>query len=335
MSVLDILLRDNYYGPWIFLVSADMHASAVEKLRELTREMQGSEELEELRMDHIDTAINLYTSAIGYEGSQLIEVPSGLFLEAYEHRGAMLANKGQIESNSGLLEEAIQDFTHVIETGSSLMKQGPQYGIRRTITELVTEALKNRTNASVRLKRYDAAIEDLTLLLTKFSPLPLDRDLYADRGTAYSETRQFDKAICDFTSALPLSGNVALHEILGSRAYAYIRIGEYDKAIADLERALTIEPSSPPLISSMGLVKQLLGEPEEAKQYYEKVLEIVKVKPMEERTVIDYMAAIESETGLLSLGQGISTQFEREAIEGSKVIPEGIAYVKEPFLQLA
>ena len=63
---------------------------------------------------------------------------------------------------------------------------------------------------------------------------------YLNRGVAFGDRREFDRAIADFTTALsydPRSVDAYLN-----RGMAHVARAEYDKALADYDAALTIKP---------------------------------------------------------------------------------------------
>ena len=64
------------------------------------------------------------------------------------------------------------------------------------------------------------------------------------RGNVYYATKDFDRAIIDYTAAINIDNSMTW--AYNNRAYAYRsrgRSGDRDSAIADFRRALTIEPN--------------------------------------------------------------------------------------------
>ena len=71
-----------------------------------------------------------------------------------------------------------------------------------------------------------------------------------NRGRAYLDKKEFDRAIFDYTSALRLDRRLpAVH---GWRAQAYRAKGEPDKALADLDEALKLDPNATQLYIERG-----------------------------------------------------------------------------------
>ena len=71
-----------------------------------------------------------------------------------------------------------------------------------------------------------------------------------NRGRAYLDKKEFDRAILDYTSALHLDSRLpAVH---GWRARAYRAKGEPGKALADLDEALKLDPNATQLYIERG-----------------------------------------------------------------------------------
>jgi len=65
---------------------------------------------------------------------------------------------------------------------------------------------------------------------------PKDAIAYTNRGLAYSEKGDYDSAIADYDKAIVLDPKLAL--AYTARGLAYEKKGEYDKAIADYTQAI-------------------------------------------------------------------------------------------------
>lgn len=74
---------------------------------------------------------------------------------------------------------------------------------------------------------------------------------YHNRGALYADvTRQYDRALADFTKALAIDPAYAL--AYESRAIAYYHLGDYARAWADVERAQALgHQVSPPLLEAL------------------------------------------------------------------------------------
>ena len=65
---------------------------------------------------------------------------------------------------------------------------------------------------------------------------------YTNRGLAYYDKGEVDRAIADFDKVIALDPNNA--DAYSNRGNAYDEKGEFDRAIADFRRALEIDPSN-------------------------------------------------------------------------------------------
>ena len=63
---------------------------------------------------------------------------------------------------------------------------------------------------------------------------------YYNRGNAYRDRVDFDKAVADYTKAVELNAGYA--EAYYNRGKLYDEAGEYDKAIADFSAVIELEP---------------------------------------------------------------------------------------------
>ena len=80
------------------------------------------------------------------------------------------------------------------------------------------------------LKRYKYA-----LVLNK-----QDSRVYYARGNVYANTKEYNKAISDYTRAIKLDDKFA--DAYYNRAVMYVNLSKYDKALEDVERVLEITP---------------------------------------------------------------------------------------------
>ena len=64
----------------------------------------------------------------------------------------------------------------------------------------------------------------------------------SNRGAAYANKGQIDKAIVDYDKAIELKPKLTL--AYDNRGLAFFQKGQYDRAIADYRKALEIDPSN-------------------------------------------------------------------------------------------
>ena len=81
--------------------------------------------------------------------------------------------------------------------------------------------------------------DDLTLWTDVVSKSPNKARAITNRGIAYANREQWDKAIDDYSRSLGIDANAPLTLI--SRGFAFRNLGQFDKAIDDYTRALEID----------------------------------------------------------------------------------------------
>jgi tetratricopeptide (TPR) repeat protein len=67
---------------------------------------------------------------------------------------------------------------------------------------------------------------------------------FANRGNAYRDKREYERAIQDFDQAIKLDPNNAV--AFDNRGIAYGHKREYDRAIQDFDKAIRLDPTTPP-----------------------------------------------------------------------------------------
>lgn len=80
---------------------------------------------------------------------------------------------------------------------------------------------------------------------------------YYDRGTAYDDKDQLQRAIEDYSEAIRINPDYA--HAYGNRGRAYGRTGRYDNAIADFDRAIQLDPNYVDAYSNRGFAYYYKG----------------------------------------------------------------------------
>jgi tetratricopeptide (TPR) repeat protein len=130
--------------------------------------------------------------------------------------------EGLARAKAGDLEQAIQDFTKVIE-----------------LEPAAADAYYNRGLACAEMGDIRQAILDYT----KAIQLDLNAaDAFSNRGRAYAQLGDLEQAIRDFSQAIVLDPGQAGN--YHNRGHAYAFYGELELAIIDLERYLDLAPNA-------------------------------------------------------------------------------------------
>lgn len=99
---------------------------------------------------------------------------------------------------------------------------------------------------------------------------PDNADAYFNRGDAYGEIGEYEKAIADYSKAIELKPSDA--SAYFNRGDAYGEIGEYGKAIVDYSKAIELNPGDADTYYNRGLAYQEKGEVPKAVSDIEKCI---------------------------------------------------------------
>jgi|SRR5580658_375382 tetratricopeptide (TPR) repeat protein len=114
-----------------------------------------------------------------------------------------------------------------------------------------------RGHDSERLIRACTAI----LKAGRQTPGDLARAFF-NRGRAWSDEAQYERAIQDFDRAIKLDPDYP--DAFNHRALAYSGLGDYEHAIKDFDEAIRLDPNYAIAIFNRGLAFQTMGRPDEA-----------------------------------------------------------------------
>ncbi|MGI9404014.1 MAG: tetratricopeptide repeat protein [Hyphomicrobium sp.] len=95
---------------------------------------------------------------------------------------------------------------------------------------------------------------------------------YNNRGNAYEQKGEHDRAIADFTKAIKIKPRYAA--AYNNRAWTYFRRGEPDLGLPDAERAVELLPDNAVYLDTRGQIYAALGRREEAIADLKRALEI-------------------------------------------------------------
>lgn len=143
----------------------------------------------------------------------------------FPNNGRFPYGEGRVLTNQGKFDEAINRFDEAI-------RHNPKYGT----------FYLGRAEAYNRSGRPQRALEDYTKALAQgdLSKGEIER-LRAGRGHAYLRLKDYDAAIKDFSVVLEASPDFV--NVLKWRGLSYQRLGDTERAIVDFEAVLKLDPS--------------------------------------------------------------------------------------------
>jgi tetratricopeptide (TPR) repeat protein len=148
------------------------------------------------------------------------------------------ARPGAAESPSfGDLEPCVSARTPegVIKICTDLIVRIPKPGDSMDPEDaaLLFEAHKFRAHAYTNLKQFDRAIDDYSAMIKL---KPKDQYSYESRASVYKALGDLERAIADYGTAIEVAP--ARPVIYGARARLYEKKGDFDRAIADYSAAI-------------------------------------------------------------------------------------------------
>ncbi len=133
----------------------------------------------------------------------------------------------------------------------------------------LASALDNRGNAYDDKGEHDRAIQDHDQAIRLN---PNYAAAFNNRGVAYGRKGDYDRAIQDYDQAIRLNPNYVL--AFNNRGFDYRRKGDYDRAIQDYDQALRLNPNYVLALSSRGVCYHNKGDYDHAIQDYDQVIRL-------------------------------------------------------------
>ena len=130
-------------------------------------------------------------------------------------------------------------------------------------------AYLNRGDAYYNLKQYEKAIEDYN------KTIELDPEnviAYGRRGDAYGRLKQYESAIMNYANAIDLDPEYA--PAYNNRANILFTTRQYEKAIEDYSKTIELDPENDTVYSNRGLAYSGLEQYEKAAVDYNKAIEL-------------------------------------------------------------
>ena len=138
-----------------------------------------------------------------------------------------------------------------------------------TDTSVVAQAHYNRGVAYAQGDDYDRAIEDYTKAMELNPNLA---EAHHNRGVTYGKKEEYDLAIGDFNRAIELNPNLA--EAYYNRGGAYVRIGNYEYAITDCTKAIELNPNDAEAYNNRGVAHSKKEEYDRAIEDFDEAIEM-------------------------------------------------------------
>jgi tetratricopeptide (TPR) repeat protein len=96
---------------------------------------------------------------------------------------------------------------------------------------------------------------------------------YYNRGQAYVDKEDYDRAIADYTEAIGANPKDAcIPCAYNGRAWSHFKLGKAQQGLSDVDKALELEPNNPSMLDTRGNILAALGRREEAIADFRKAL---------------------------------------------------------------
>jgi tetratricopeptide (TPR) repeat protein len=106
-------------------------------------------------------------------------------------------------------------------------------------------AYYNRGLAYADKKQYDKAIEDYNRAIELD---PQYASAYRSRGSAYRIKKDYNEAVTDYDKAIELNPSASVYN---GRGFTFLEWGKYTEAEKDIRKALELDPNHLPAITSL------------------------------------------------------------------------------------
>ena len=97
-------------------------------------------------------------------------------------------------------------------------------------------------------------------------------EAFGNRGNAYADLGQFQRAIEDYNKVIHLKQDLAM--AYNNRGNVYLKLGEYQRAIEDFNKAIHLKPDYFETYNNRGLACEGLGQRQRAIEDYSKVIHL-------------------------------------------------------------
>ncbi|MDR3612726.1 MAG: tetratricopeptide repeat protein [Candidatus Obscuribacterales bacterium] len=199
-------------------------------------------------------------------------------------------NKGQIEAKLNDDNAALEEFNSILKDDPNhigalehraeiYVKQGQYQQALADCTKLMLlegsspslSLMSNRAAANLMLGNNLDALSNFSMALQQANK---DPQLLIGRGLAYSNLKQFDKAMKDLDKAIKLNPKNPAAYV--ARAKTYLAQKNFDLAFADFNRALTLSPGDAAVLTQRGASLGDAGQFEQALNSFSQAIKINK-----------------------------------------------------------
>ena len=95
-------------------------------------------------------------------------------------------------------------------------------------------------------------------ILRRYESIPIMLTPYNNRGVAYDDKGEFDRAVADYNKAIDLNPDYV--DAYNNRGGAYHDKGEFDRAVADYNKAIDLKSDYAQAYNNRGLAYDKKGE---------------------------------------------------------------------------
>ena len=146
---------------------------------------------------------------------------------------------------------------------------------------------------------------------------------FNNRGIAYWNKGEYDRAIRDYDQAIGLKPDFA--DAFNNRGYTFFLKGEYDRAIREYDQAILLKPDFPLAFNNRGIAYRNKGNYDRAIRDYDQA---IRLKP-------DYATAFNNKAAALNLKARklatSSSAYERDGEEAVRLAREAVRLKDDPY----
>ena len=178
---------------------------------------------------------------------------------------------------------------------------------------MTPEQLVQAVNKAQAEHNYDECVKLLSEIIAK---QPRNTDAFNNRGLAYADLKQFEKAIQDYNQAIELNPKDA--RAFNNRGVVYADLKQFEKAIQNYNQTIELNPKYVSAFNNRGIAHQKLGKEKKAIEDFKKAQELdpsiianEKIKALEKEFAERIAQTQESNTKVQGF-QGILEGLEAE-----------------------